>query len=60
MRWILATEDDDYYRFCTNEQIRENICNGLDEKYNSISKKLFESDEISKLTEGELIKKINH
>lgn len=60
LRWILATEDDDYYRFCTNEQIRENICNGLGEKYNSISKKLFESDKISKLTEYELIKEINH
>ena len=60
LRWILATEDDDFYRFCTNEQIRKNICNGLGEKYNSISKKLFESDEISKLTEDELIKEINH
>lgn len=60
LRWILATEDDDYYRFCTNEQIRENICNGLGEKYNSISKKLFESDEIAQLNEDDLIKEINH
>ena len=60
LRWILATEEDDYYRFCTNEQIRKNICNDLGKKYNSISKKLFESDEITKLTEGELIKEINH
>ena len=60
LRWILATEDDDYYSFCTKEQIRKNICNGLGEKYNSISKKLFESDKISKLTEDKLIKEINH
>ena len=60
LRWILATEDDDYYRFCTNEQIRKNICNGLGKKYNSISKNLFKSDEIAKLNEDELINEINH
>ena len=60
LRWILVTEDDDFYRFCTNEQIRKNICNGLGKKYNSISKNLFKSDEIAKLNEDELINEINH
>ena len=32
LRWILATQNDDYYRFCTNEQIRKNIINGIGEK----------------------------
>lgn len=60
LRWVLATENDGYFRFCTNEQIRNNICNGLDIKFNSISKTIFENSKIEKLNEETLLRAINN
>ncbi|MBP3710410.1 MAG: hypothetical protein J6I73_08435 [Treponema sp.] len=58
LRWILATEEDDFFRFCTNEQIRYNISgDAVGEKYNSISLQIFK-DERAFLTEKELVTKL--